>query len=418
MKATKRFHYGWIIVVGAFLCYMGWGTSRGLYPYLVPTIEADLNLTHEPMGIISSSYFVAYTIMTFVWGVLSDRIGPRKCMLAGLVIISIGLTSMGFMTSPSTGAFFYLICGAGAAAISVPIVPLISRWFSQKKRGIALGTALTGYGVTLGLLGLVVPLILSSYSWRWTWWITGASVLAAAIISWFLLVNTPEEMGLSPVGTAEKGHTAPGEQSPTNPALMTEPRVTFMDIIKRGTVWNMAGIYSANAVGYAIFLTFAVAYLEEVGWGAKAAAGALATWGAIAIPAPVIWGFFADHIAKKYLLIMALLLQIIGVLIFLNSGTVGGYLGAAIIGVGTIGVPLLMKTAMADYYEPTIIGTTFGLITLCFGAGCAIGPAIGGAIADETGTLRTALLVGLGATTMAFVLTFILRKPPRASIRH
>ena len=86
MNLNKRFHYGWVIVAAAFLCYFGWSISRNLYPYLIPTIEAELNLTHEPMGIIASSYFVAYTIMTFVWGILADRIGPRRCMLIGMVI--------------------------------------------------------------------------------------------------------------------------------------------------------------------------------------------------------------------------------------------------------------------------------------------------------------------------------------------
>jgi sugar phosphate permease len=370
------------------------------------------------MGIISSSYFIAYTVMTFVWGVLADKIGPRKCMLSGLVIIAVGLASMGFMTSPITGALFYLISGAGAAAISVPVVPLLSRWFSQKRRGRAIGTAVTGYGVTLAVLGLVVPMMLDNYPWRWTWWIVAACVLVIAAISWFLLVNTPEEKGLSPVGAAEKVHTAPGGKPVPSLEQITAPRVTFMDIIKRGTVWNMAGIYFTHAIGYSVFLTFAVAYLEEIGWEARAAAGALAAWGAIGIPAPVIIGFFADYIAKKYLIIFTLLSQGLGLLIFLSSGTVGGYVGATIIGIGAVCIPLLLKTAMADYYEPTIIGTTFGLITLCFGLGSTVGPAIGGSIADATGSLRTALLVGLGATATAFVLALILRKPPPAPVQR
>jgi len=140
VNLSNRFYYGWVIVIGAFLCYMGWGVSRYLYPYVLPTIEAELNLTHEPMGIIASTYFFAYTIMTFVWGIIADRIGPRKCMLMGLTIIFIGLSCMGFMSSPITGSLSYLLCGAGAAGIAVPVVPLISNWFGKQRRGGCLAT--------------------------------------------------------------------------------------------------------------------------------------------------------------------------------------------------------------------------------------------------------------------------------------
>ena len=412
MKIAGRFHYGWIVVIGAFLSYLCWGISRNLYPFLVPSIEADLNLSHEPMGVIASSYFFAYTIMTFVWGIIADKIGPRRCMLSGMVIIAIGLTCMGFMSSATTGALFYFFCGVGAAGISVPVVPLVSRWFSGTRRGLAFGMIIAGNGTVLGILGLVVPVILSNYSWRWSWWISAAFVITVAVIARFVLADDPRKRGLAPVGTNSGGISVLGGEIKTEP-VPVEHRLTIFTILRRGTVWNLAGIFFTWAFSYAIFMTFAVAYLEEIGWAPRAAAGALATWGAIAIPAPIIWGFIADRVAKKYLLMAALLLQAAGLFVFLSGGTAGGYLGAAIIGFGSIAIPLLMKASMADYCEPVIIGTTFGLITLFFGVGSIIAPALGGLIADATGALRTAILVGFGSLASSFVLSLILRKPPK-----
>ena len=413
MNVSNRFHYGWVIAFGAFLCYMCWGVSRYLYPYVLPTIEAELNLTHEPMGIIASTYFFAYTIMTFVWGIIADRIGPRKCMLIGLAIIFIGLSCMGFMLSPITGSLSYLLCGTGAAGIAVPVVPLISNWFGKQRRGIAFGLATAGAGVAPAVLGIVVPLILFSYSWRWSWWFGAAFVLVMAITSWFLLVDTPSKKGLSPTGAGNEGLSVSPKELGAKSYEQIQFKAPIRDILKRGTVWNLAGIYFIWGIGEMIFVTFAVAYLEEIGWGVRAAAGAYATFGALFMPAPIIWGITADHITKKYLFIIALALQAVGMLIFLGGSPVGGYVGAGIIGFAFIGIPTVMQAAMADYYEPTIIGTTYGFITLGFAVGAIIAPTVGGILGDRTGTLSTAILFGLGALIMAFILALILKKPPK-----
>ena len=406
------FHYGWVTVIGAFLAYTCWGISRHLFPYVLPTMEAELNLAHEPMGNIASVYFVAYTIMSFVWGTIADKIGPRRCMLIGQVSILVGLTGMGFMSSLTTGFLFYFLCGAGAAGQSVPIVRLLSDWFGGARRGTAIGIAMAGAGVLTAVLGVAVPIILASYSWRWGWWIGAAFVLIVAVVCWFLLVDTPGRRGLAPIGTNNKELSASsiGHIKESEPIA---PKVTIRHILKRGTVWNLGGIYFIHGITYSIFMTFAVAYLEEIGWGVKAAAGVLATWGALQIVGPIIWGIAADRLTKKYLLAITLALGVIGLFIFLGGSTVGGYVGAAIIGFGTVGIPTIMAASMADYYEPTTVGTTFGFITLIFGIGAIIGPTTGGALGDATGTLGTAILLSLGAVIVAFVLALVLKRPPK-----
>lgn len=406
------FHYGWVTVIGAFLAYTCWGISRHLFPYVLPTMEAELNLAHEPMGNIASVYFVAYTIMSFVWGTIADKIGPRRCMLIGQVSILVGLTGMGFMSSLTTGFLFYFLCGAGAAGQSVPIVRLLSDWFGGARRGTAIGIAMAGAGVLTAVLGVAVPIILASYSWRWGWWIGAAFVLIVAVVCWFLLVDTPGRRGLAPIGTNNKELSASsiGHIKESEPIA---PKVTIRHILKRGTVWNLGGIYFIHGITYSIFMTFAVAYLEEIGWGVKAAAGVLATWGALQIAGPIIWGIAADRLTKKYLLAITLALGVIGLFIFLGGSTVGGYVGAAIIGFGTVGIPTIMAASMADYYEPTTVGTTFGFITLIFGIGAIIGPTTGGALGDATGTLGTAILLSLGAVIVAFVLALVLKRPPK-----
>jgi len=409
------FHYGWVIVIGGFLCQACFGVSRHLYPYLLPTMEVELNLLHEQSGSIASAYFIGYAIMTFVWGVLTDRIGSRRCMLMGQCVLLAGLTGMGFVSTFILASLCYFLCGAGAAGLFVPLAPLISRWFGKKRRGTALGIAMAGTGLVTLVLSFVIPGLLASYSWRWSWWIGAAFVLAIVIICWFVLVESPGGKHLTPMGI-DKG--TPAGQDVMGNYQQTKPKVSMKHILKRGVLWNLAGIYFTRAIGYTIFMTFAVCYLEEIGWQEELAAAVFGVWGALQIPSPVVWGVIADHIPKKYAFAIALALDAVGVFIFLSGSALGCYLGAAIIGFADVGVPTIMAASMADYFEPVIIGTALGFVTLIFGIGCIVAPTIGGYLGDMTGTLHITIMLSLGAISAALILALVLKKPSTKPLSH
>lgn len=415
-KVTKQHHYGWVVVIGAFLALACDGIGERLYPYVLPSIKAELNLSHGLMGSISAAYFIAYAIMTPVWGIMADRIGPRRCMLVGQAIIIIGLSGMGFAQSFIASLLFYLLCGVGAAAQFVPAVTLISRWFGETRRGRVIGILMSVFGVITLALGLVVPVILVNLSWRWSWWIFAAVVPVMSIICWRLLVDNPSEKGLAPIGANNKELSVSDREDIKGSPGQIESKVTIKDIMKRGITWNLAGIFFAWGIGFIIFVTFGVAYLQEVGWSVKAAARVFAIFGALSIPGPIIWGIFADRLTKKYVFLIALAIQAIAVFVFLDSNPVARYVGAAIMGFTYFAIPVIMGATIADYYKPAVTGTTFGLITGITGIGLAIGLAVGGHLADITGTLNTAILFGLGALVLSFILTLALKKPPKRTV--
>jgi len=158
--STRR----WLVAVGAFLGMVSFSISRHLYQYVLPPMATDLALPYERMGNIASAYFVAYAVASLAWGIVADAVGSRRAMLLGVGLIAAGLTGMGFASSFATAFVPYLLCGAGAAGLSVPQVPLLSSWFPANRRGLAMGIAITGSGFGSFALGLVVPTVLPSMS--------------------------------------------------------------------------------------------------------------------------------------------------------------------------------------------------------------------------------------------------------------
>jgi sugar phosphate permease len=409
-QIIKKPHYGWVTLAATFFVFSCDSISERLIPYLIPSMEAELNLSHGPMGNIVAAYFVAFATMNPVWGILADKIGPRRVILIGQALIITGLTGMGFIQSFTAGLSLYMLCGIGAASQVIAAVALASRWFVTSRRGRANGILMSAVGVTVLTMGFVVPLILADYSWRWSWWLFAIVVTAISIFCWHLLVDNPEEKDLTPIGTDEKETPPPREENKGNPEP-EESRVTIKDIMKRRITWNLAGIFFVWAIGYVVFATFGVAYLEEVGWAAKEASRVFATWGALSIPSAIVWGIFADRLIKKHVFLIMIAIQATGMFVFLGDSPLAHYAGASMIGFTYMGIFVTMASALGDYYEPKIIGTVFGVITGICGAGLAVGPAIGGHLADTTGTLHTAFLFGLGALVLSFILTLTLKKP-------
>jgi fucose permease len=89
-RVTKDIHYAWIIVFAGILtlfCCMGLG--RFALGMLLPSMGTSLQLSYSEMGFISTGNFVGYLISVFLCGKMIARLGERKTIVSGLVLISI-----------------------------------------------------------------------------------------------------------------------------------------------------------------------------------------------------------------------------------------------------------------------------------------------------------------------------------------
>src|SRR6266496_3492654 len=89
----------------------------------------------------------------FVAGWVVDRFGPRRLMLAGILMAGAALVGLGRMTSLWMFYFFYLLNALGyVCGGPLPNQVLLSRWFDAA-RGKAMGFAYLGIGAG----GAIVP---------------------------------------------------------------------------------------------------------------------------------------------------------------------------------------------------------------------------------------------------------------------
>src|SRR5260370_38537097 len=101
-------------------------------------------------------------IFGVIGGWLVDRFGPRRLMMAGLLMAGAALIGLGYISTLGGFYFFYVFNALGyVCGGPLPNQVLLSRWFDQS-RGKAMGFAYLG----IGLGAAVFPLVSSPLVYR------------------------------------------------------------------------------------------------------------------------------------------------------------------------------------------------------------------------------------------------------------
>src|ERR1700757_1634961 len=101
----------------------------------------------------------------FFAGWMVDRFGPRRLMIAGILLAGIGLVGLGSISTLGMFYLFYIFNALGyVCGGPLPNQVLLSRWF-DKGRGKAMGIAYIG----IGLGGAVSPWISHELAQRFGW---------------------------------------------------------------------------------------------------------------------------------------------------------------------------------------------------------------------------------------------------------
>src|SRR6266581_4901801 len=93
------------------------------------------------------SKLVVGPVFGFIAGWMVDRFGPRRLMIAGILMAGVALVGLGSISTLGMFYFFYLFNALGyVCGGPLPNRVLLSRWF-VKVRGKAMGSAYLGIGL-------------------------------------------------------------------------------------------------------------------------------------------------------------------------------------------------------------------------------------------------------------------------------
>ncbi|MDP3239207.1 MAG: MFS transporter, partial [Reyranella sp.] len=197
--------YGWVIVgAGALMGCVAIGALFSLAVFLQPMSEAT-GWTRTGISSAMTLDFLTMGVAAFGWGALSDRFGPRIVVLAGAVLLGLGLALASRATSLLEFQLIYgIVVGVAAGAVFAPMIATVTGWF-DRHRSLAVSLVSAGMGVAPMTISPFAQWLISAYDWR-------TAMLTIAIGAWVLLVpaallvrRPPEITASSPGMPAEGG---------------------------------------------------------------------------------------------------------------------------------------------------------------------------------------------------------------------
>jgi sugar phosphate permease len=407
----EKFHYGWIVIfMGMLTTVAAHGFGRMAYTIILPAMKDGLAFDYTQLGLLGTGNFVGYLAMAIIGGFLAARFGTRIVITLALILLGITLVMTGLAQSFGFALGMRFLTGLGNGAAYVPAMALGSAWFATQRRGFATGIVSGGIGAGTLISGLLVPPILSANGvegWRNAWYILGGIALGIAAIVYVLVRSRPDEKGLHPVGASEIDTPPAGPSGPKVSALQ------WSSVYRKGSVWYLGLVYFFYGSSYIIYMTFFAAYLiKEMGLSQAYAGGLWAMVGALSTFCGVIWGGISDRLGRSRGAALAYLVLGTSYIVYaLIKEPFGFYLSAILFGLTAWSIPTIMAAAAGDFVGPRLAPAGLGFITLFFGIGQALAPAVGGYLADLSGSFTLPFLVAGAISFAGTAASLFLKKP-------
>jgi predicted MFS family arabinose efflux permease len=177
----------WAVAFACVIAFMG----IGLVDPILKEIAADLGATGSQVSLLFSSYMAVMGIAMLVTGVVSSRIGAKRTLLSGLVLIIIFAALAG--SSNTVGAVIGFRAGWGlgnALFVATALATIVQASKGSVAQAIILFEAALGLGIASGpLLGG----LLGEQSWRAPFYGVSTLMVVALVATAFFLPSTPPQ---------------------------------------------------------------------------------------------------------------------------------------------------------------------------------------------------------------------------------
>jgi len=134
----------WVLLFGIWLVYLCFGMiAVSLAPVVAP-ITRDLGLSHGAMGSVLGIWQLVYIAAAIPCGTLLDRLGARRSLFIGAIIIAASGLARSFAHDYATLLLAVGLFGIGGPIVSSGAPKAVSQLFTGSQRGLAMGIYITG----------------------------------------------------------------------------------------------------------------------------------------------------------------------------------------------------------------------------------------------------------------------------------
>ncbi len=379
--------YGWYNVLTTFF---GMALSYAMFTVfafgtLVKPLENEFGWQRGELSFALTMTNIAVVIASPLLGFIIDRTGVRRILIPSIILMGLAVLSMTLLTGNIWHFYlmYLLIPILGAGTLPQSYSRTIIGWF-KRRRGLALGIALSGFGVGAAFIPSFAQVMIDSFGWRAAYIGFAVAIFCISLpMTFFLLKETPEEMNLLPDGESNIQNTNTNDHN---------IGLSGRDAAKTKPYWLILSSFFLVGIGITSILAHLVPMLIDRGVAPTTAALCMTSLGIGLIFGRILSGYLMDRFFAPYITAIFLLGLFIGIVI-LALGTKGGFVFVAAVFVGLATGAEISEIAYicSRYFGQKSFAQIYGMMFAAFQLGSAFGAPVMGFYYDSVGNYIGAL---------------------------
>jgi FSR family fosmidomycin resistance protein-like MFS transporter len=359
----------WLITIGHGLTH--WYPAT--FYLLLPLIGAELGLSYSQIGLIMTCKYLASAVANVPGGVLVDTVG-RKGLLMAVSLFWIGFPYLliGFTHSYLMLLACVALVGFGNSLWHPTAIPTLARSYPERK-GLVLSVHGMGGNVGDAVAPVVIGAALSIFTWRE---VVVLNVVPGLFVAALLFValgsmrlasqkHETQSFGVYVAGLKDLFRSRSLVLLSTGSAFRTMTQSALLTFLP---------VYLANEMGYSPFLVGACLFaLQAAGFAASPIAGHL-----------------SDRMGRKQILMTSMgATAVVLAAMALSGGSPLFVALVAVLGFFLYATRPVIQAWMLEATPKNMGGSSIGVLFGAQAVGGAVGPLLGGMVADRYGLLAT-----------------------------
>tara|TARA_B100001013_G_scaffold25953_1_gene14330 strand:+ start:791 stop:2206 length:1416 start_codon:yes stop_codon:yes gene_type:complete len=415
------FYGWWLVAISGFVMVIGSVPLFHAMSLWAVALEHQFGWSRTQLGLALTLTRVEGGIMGPIEGYLTDKVGTRRMVMIGMIIMGIGFLIFGRVNSLWMFYTAYIVMSMGMGLGSwVPMMTLLNHWFARRR---AMAISWANVGSRLGAL-LLVPAIAwaiepgqGPLGWSVTASLFGIFAIAIAFPISRLIRNRPQDYGqgpdgdpLVPVEGTPSSDEAVGAPSYDNSSANTE--FTASQALRTSAFWLISFGHGFTSMIIIAIMAHLGLLLQDHGFPLQTTGWIVAVYTAVAMVFQVVGGYVGDRMPKRMALFIFTTIQAGAVVILtLASSLWSFYLFAVLFGIGFGGRNPLTIAVRGEYFGRGSFGKILGLSTVPMNVLLLIASPLAGYMRDVQGTYTDAFLI-LAALNFIGGVCFLFAKKP------
>ncbi len=372
-----------VLTAGVLNLILVMGIARFAYTPLLPAMQEHTDLGAADGGWLAAINYLGYLVGAVVASVISDLELKDRLYRIGLVVAVITTAGMGLTENLWLWSILRFLAGLSCAAGMLIGSGLVLNWLIRHNHRSELGIQFSGVGLGMVVCAVAVELMNTWLDWRQQWLVLTVIGGAMLVPAWAWLPR-PESATVNTSGRSMK-------DSP--------PGKAFMGLL--------TAAYFCAGVGFVVSATFIVAIVDELPGLEGKGVWAFMVMGLAAAPSAILWDLIARRIGNLNALIIASLLQAVGILLpVIEPSILLTMLGAILFGGTFVGIVCLVLT-MAGRFYPSQPARFMGKMTIAYGIAQIVAPMITGLLREYNGDYSVGLYAAAAAMIVGSALMLI-----------